>query len=111
MELDVTWLRAVQVWWALFWRSLAYTVVPAGLFGGIVGAVLAVNKIPAEPHLWKVQVVCGVAGIFIGIWITKIILSKGYPGFRIALVAAGEADNRILPSGQAADPNSGAPAA
>lgn len=91
-ELDVTWSRTMQVWWAFFWRSIVYVMLPAFLLGAVVGVVLVVNKVPLEPHAWKLQMAGGAIGLFVGVWLTRVILRKTYSGFRIALVAVPEAE-------------------
>ncbi|MEC9407229.1 MAG: hypothetical protein VX549_08135 [Pseudomonadota bacterium] len=104
-ELDVTWGRTMQVWWAFFWRGIVYVMLPAFFLGAVVGVVLAVNKVPLEPHAWKLQMVGGAMGLFVGIWLTRVILRKTYSGFRIALVAVPEIEAAAQPSAPADVPS------
>ncbi len=86
-ELELTWGRILQIWWASLWRNLAYVMLPAAVAGFLFGFVLAINKIPVENHMGKMQLIFALYGLAAGIWITRIILGKTYGGFRIALVA------------------------
>jgi hypothetical protein len=106
-ELEVTWARTMQVWWAFFWRSVVYIMVPAFFLGAIVGTVLAVRDVPLEPHAWKLQLAGGAIGLFVGIWLIRVILSKTYSGFRIALVAVPEAGPSARPAAFADGTTSG----
>lgn len=110
-ELEVTWARTIQVWWAFFWRGIVYVMVPAFVLGAGIGIALAVNKIPLEPHAWKIKSAGGAFGLFVGIWLTKLILSKTYSGFRIALVALPEVAVQVQQEAQADGPASGESAA
>lgn len=86
-ELEVTWPRVLQVWWAYFWRGLVYILLPSLFIGAMAGIFMAFNKIPIEAHTGKLQLVGAVIGFLGGIWITRAILGVTYSGFRIALVA------------------------
>jgi hypothetical protein len=108
-ELDVTWSRTMQVWWAFFWRGIVYIMLPAFLLGAVVGVVLAVNKVPIEPHAWKLQMIGGAIGLFVGIWLTRVILSKTYSGFRIALVAVSEIETAAQHGAPADVPSAASP--
>lgn len=58
---------------------------PAFLFGIVLGFVLMANKIPFEPHKWKIQLFGAVFGLFVGVW-ARVILRKTYSDFRLALI-------------------------
>lgn len=94
-ELQVTWVRAIEVWWAMCWRGIVYAMLPAFLLGAVAGIVLAVNKIPIEPHERKLQLAGAAIGVFAGIWIVKVILNKTYSGFRIVLVKTPAAEMAV----------------
>lgn len=85
-ELEVTWGRAVQVWWAYLWRSFLYAILPCVVVGGVIGAVMALNKVPVEQHLWELRLVGFLIATPMAIWVTKVLLSKTFSGFRIALI-------------------------
>ncbi len=85
-EIDVTWGRATKVWWSLAWRSLLLPGVAGFVVGFIIGIVGAI--VGASPE--TVSAISFFAGVGVGvpmvIWIVKLILSKNYSDFRVALV-------------------------
>ncbi len=106
-EIELGWAHVLQVWWAYFWRGLVYMLLPAFSIGTAIGFFLGVNNVPLEPHAWKIQTVGGVIGLLVGIWLTKVILSKTYSGFRIALIAVPEPTTAVQQGAQAEGPASG----
>lgn len=86
-ELEMTWGKATQIYWSMMWRTLLYVMLPAGMVGFVVGFFLAIKQIPAEPHIWKLQLAILPFAVFMGIWIIKKVLSDPIFGYRIVLVA------------------------
>lgn len=103
-EIEVTWHRVLQIWWAWLWRNLLYVMLPAGLLGAVVGIVFAVNKIPLEPNAWKIQIASAAIGIPVSIWLLQEILKKNYSGFRIALIEIPESQPAVQQSAKAEPP-------
>lgn len=89
-ELDVTWLRAIKVWWSMVWRVVAVSIlvgiaisVVTGFIAGIFGYEKGVQAIT--------QLLGVITGIPIGIWAMKVVLGMEYADFRIALLPSSEA--------------------
>jgi len=90
MELEITWCRALKVWWAFFWRSLIAMVV-ASIVGAIVGFFigLVMGFLGAPPRaLAFVAVITGMAiGLGLSVVPMKMILGKDFGRFRLVLIA------------------------
>ena len=88
MELDVTWQRAVKVWWAYLWRNLL-AMIAAIILGGIVGFVIGVVLGAAGVAPNTVQLITapigGVIGLLISIIPIKMILGKDFGEFWLVL--------------------------
>jgi hypothetical protein len=89
VELEVTWGRAVRVWWAYLWRNLiaiAVAFVLAVLVGAIFGFILGA----AGVSLKTIQIVTMPIGFALGLIISvipmKLILGKDFGEFRLLLV-------------------------
>ena len=85
-ELEVTWEKALVVWWALTWRTLVFILPTAFIIGGIIGFIMSALNIPVRSNAIYLNIVGMVLGTVMSIWIIKIILSKTYSSFRIALI-------------------------
>jgi ABC-type methionine transport system permease subunit len=90
MELEVTWERAIHVWWAYFWRNLI-CIVAALVMGMIAGVVVGIvfRLTGASPEAMRFM--AGLLGAVIGIGISivpfKLILGKDFSEFRLVLLA------------------------
>lgn len=97
--LDVTWARALKVWWSLMWRGVLYGLVAGIGTGAIVGFVLAVVVYVAESAGLKGigdpigglmssigGLFGGIAGAAVGVWVVRNILRKSWSDFRIVLL-------------------------
>jgi hypothetical protein len=89
-ELEVTWERAIRIWWSFFWRSLFAVVVAmlmAGAAGFFCGVVLGAMGYSSD----AVQKVVYPFGFFFGLTVTlapiKMILGKDFGDFRLVLLA------------------------
>jgi type III secretory pathway component EscS len=85
-ELTVTWTKAIRIWWSWFWRSMAYTLPVAFLFGFIVGISGQATNIDATTMAFITQLSGGLIGVFFAIFALKRVLAKSFNGYRIALV-------------------------
>lgn len=89
MELEVTWGRAVRIWWSYFWRSLI-GILAAMLIGGVVGGIAGflLGMLGAPVGLVKsVGLLIGAsAGIAMSVFPIKLILGKDFGEFRLVLV-------------------------
>jgi len=84
-ELDITWQRAIRIWWAWFWRTLALSIVCSGLIGfaiGLFGAMLGFRNTAPLSMITGI-----VVGVIAGVAMLVTSLKKSYPGFRVALIA------------------------
>mgnify|MGYP001769822365 CR=1 FL=1 len=86
-EVEVTWGRAVRVWWSLVWRTVLFGVL-AGLGVGFVFSFLGSIAGMSQGSIFIYSTIAGYAtGIPIGIWVLKTVLSKRFSDFRLALIS------------------------
>lgn len=89
-EVDITWGRAIRVWWAYLWRSLI-AIVLAGIAGFVAGFIIGfvMGSLGIQPA--TIQVFATTAGLLIGLAFSippmKMILGKRFGDFRLVLVA------------------------
>lgn len=91
MEMEVTWGRAIKVWWAYAWRNfiaIIASVIAGAILGFIAGFVLGAAG--AAPSTIKaVTFPLGViAGLAFSIIPMKLILGKNFGEFKLALISA-----------------------
>ena len=80
MELvEVTWHRALAIFWFLFWRAFTIAFV-VGFVIGFVYAIATKEHLPTYMNY--------VVGLPISLWVTKTIFSKKFKGFSVVLVKA-----------------------
>ena len=85
-ELEVTWERALTVWWSLAWRSALIGFLVALVIGvavGLLGRVLHLDPRFVSRLLRLTGIICGVAA---AIWAMKHVLAKKFKDFRIVLL-------------------------
>jgi len=90
MELEVTWGRAIRVWWAYLWRNLiaiVAAVVAGGVAGGVLGFVLSAAGVPIEAIRVVSMAIGGTIGLVISVVPIKLILNKDFGEFRLSLTA------------------------
>ena len=84
---EVTWERALRVWWSLICRGLFFGFLAIATVGLILGFILELVRLESE----IIRVSCLIAGYLIcvpvGIAVTKSILNKHYSDFKIALIS------------------------
>jgi len=100
-ELEVTWVRALTIWWSLIWRGLLLGFLAGFVVGfivGFVGALLGANPSALQALFPLVGVVSGVP---VGIWVVRQVLRKKFNGFRIALIAMDRSGGREPAAGSA----------
>lgn len=77
---------ALQVWWALTWRSMPLALVAAMLAGAVIGLLTGV--LGGGPE--DVQVPAGICGFLIGLFVTikvvKYLMTKGFGQYRLVVV-------------------------
>jgi hypothetical protein len=89
-RLEVTWKHAIIVWWSLVWRGVLFGMLAASVAGFILGLIMGVLGKGESAEVYG-QLAGLVAGIPVGIWVVKTILTKEFGNFRIALVPSTEA--------------------
>ncbi len=103
MELEVTWRRAIKVWWSFLWRNLIFILV-AALIGWIVGFVFGFLMTLVGFSSPTIQYVTSPISFIIGLCISiipiKLILGKNYGEFRLVLVRpSSENDHELAQAG------------
>lgn len=94
-ELEVTWGRAVRVWWAVTWRAIGLGMLVGGLSGcaigfvvGMVGHASHADQATVNTIITMITIPTGlVLGVVVSIWTTRAVLEKQFREFRIALIA------------------------
>lgn len=90
MELEVTWGRAIRVWWAFLWRNLI-AILLAMLLGGVLGFIIDYIIAAAGGVITKIQIILGSIGSILGLGTSivpiKMILGKDFGEFRLVLAA------------------------
>ncbi|MGH8507064.1 MAG: hypothetical protein ACRETM_14060 [Stenotrophobium sp.] len=89
MELEITWGRAIRIWWSYFWRNLI-AILAAVIVGGVIGGILGAIMGTAGASMKTIQMVSMPIGLILGLGISvipmKMILGKDFGEFRLALV-------------------------
>lgn len=85
-ELDVTFGRAAQIWWAWLWRALLFALLFGCLAGIVVGVGASILGLQVQ-QLTPVMLSLGLAvGVIVSIWVLTKTLKKKFSSFRIALI-------------------------
>jgi len=86
-SVEVTWGRALRIWWSIVWRYLLFSVAAAfsvRIIVGIVGALLGLSR-PT------VEIITGLVGAFAGaaisIGVIRSVFRKELTEFRSSLIA------------------------
>ena len=84
--IEVTWGRAVKVWWSIVWRAVLFSGLAGMVAGGVVGGILGVAGVGPQT-IGTVGTWLGVlVSIPVGIWVVRWVLRKSWSDFRIVLV-------------------------
>jgi hypothetical protein len=99
MELEITWKRAVAVWWAYLWRNLiviAIAMIIGGIIGGMLGYIMEMLGASVET-IRSISIPLGaIIGLAISIIPVKMILGKDFGEFRLVLVKKDSAINSLI---------------
>ena len=96
MELEVTWGRAVRVWWAYLWRGILAmlgAMVVGFVVGFAVGFVLGVAGVGVPTIQMITAPIGAIIGLLMSIIPMKLILGKDFGEFRLSLVATGASES------------------
>lgn len=87
MELEVTWGKALRIWWSLIWRGVLYGGI-AGLVARFIAIEIGIALPGPEGSLDTWATVAGiVVSIPVGMWVVKRVVKLRYSRFRIALLS------------------------
>jgi hypothetical protein len=86
-ELEVTWGRAIKVWWSIMWRAVLFGFIAGLVAGFIVGFIGGMAGAATGTITTLSGIAGGIVAIPVGMWVIKVVLTKRYSDFRIALVA------------------------
>jgi len=84
--LEVSWGRAIKVWWSITWRTLLFGMLigfVVGVVAGIAGAAAGVpdNQVQGISSMFGV-----IIGVFISIWAVRKALTRSFSEFRVVLL-------------------------
>jgi len=91
MELEVTWGRAMRVWWAYLWRKLI-AIIGGTILGAILSAILgfvlgAAGMAPDAVRRAGLVVGVIMGGLLVSIVPIRLILGKNFGEFRLVLLS------------------------
>jgi hypothetical protein len=84
--LEVTWDRALSVWWLIAWRSVAGGLVTGAALGVVVGVIGAALDTAPIGGTWVSKALSMVVALAWMLVCVRWALQKRYDGFRIALL-------------------------
>ncbi|MBM3116800.1 hypothetical protein [Jeongeupia naejangsanensis] len=91
MELEMTWRRAMRVWWAYTWRVFVLGLLAAMVFGisaGVIAAyMLGKTGSPGEVPRLAIGAIGSVLGAWLSIVSMKCVLGCNFGEFRVALIS------------------------
>jgi len=77
---------ALQIWWAMLWRTIPLVILVIALAGIIIGIISSLAG--ANPN--DVQIPSGIAGGVLGLYISvkiiKHLMTKGFGDYRLVVV-------------------------
>ncbi len=86
-ELEVTWGRALKVWWSIVWRAMLFSFIAGAVAGFLIGFFGSIAGMDPK----AIPIYSGLAGMVVaipvGIWVVKVVLQKRFSGYRLVLVA------------------------
>jgi hypothetical protein len=99
-ELEITWLRALKIWWSIVWRTMLYSILFSILAGIPIAISTAALGFDEAVALQVGRLIGLVIGFIVAVWVVKIVLGKSFSDFRIALVPSDEMRLRQIQSGE-----------
>ncbi len=95
MELEVTWKRAMKVWWSYLWRNIITMIVLiilAGVVGFIIGFVLRAFGASTQTIQYISASIGMIMGLIISIVPIRMILGKDFGEFRLVLLQSSKTE-------------------
>lgn len=90
MELEVTWKRAMRIWWAFTWRNfigLVFATVTGAITGALVGVSSSLFEIPNKDSTAEAMILGFLIGIFFSVLAMKMTIGKQYGNYRLVLIS------------------------
>ncbi len=84
-KLEVTWGRALTVWWSLAWRSIVLGGLAGAIAGAFIGMIAGLLGQVEKAQTWG-SYVGQIVSIPVSMIVVKIILKKKWKKFSIVLV-------------------------
>jgi hypothetical protein len=85
--LELTFQRAISIWWALMWRGILMGIGSGFVIGFIEGMILGAMGVSLV-IIPRITAISGaIVGIPVGIFVVQLALRKRYREFSIRLVA------------------------
>ena len=84
-KLEVTWKRALTVWWSLAWRSIVFGAAAGAIAGAFIGMIAGLMGQAEKAQQWG-SYVGQIVSIPVSMIVVKIILQKKWKEFSIALI-------------------------
>lgn len=85
-EVELTFGRAAQVWWAWFWRAILFGMLfgfALGFTVGLIAHFIGLNPQQTTPFI----LISGmIIGVLTSIWAQAKVLKKTFSTFRVALI-------------------------
>ena len=90
LESELTWRRALKIWWLMLWRSTLMIVPASFAAGATVGALLALSGLRVSEHPFAFQSAGFAAGSLvsfpIAVLVIRMAVRKKYQDFRLAVL-------------------------
>jgi hypothetical protein len=84
--LEVSWARALRVWWSITWRTVVFGMLIGFVVGVIAGIGGAAAGIPANQVQGISSLFGVIIGVFISMWAVRKALTRSFSEFRIVLL-------------------------
>src|SRR4051812_19934326 len=84
--LEVTWGRAIKVWWSIAWRALFVSLVLGFGVGLVFGLFAAAGGISSVAAAALGQLAGGLLGIAVSVWAVRKALMRSFSDFTIVLL-------------------------
>ena len=85
-ELEITWERAMRVWWLIAWRGLLVGWIIAVVLAFLIGEAGGRLGVDFPTVAAVATVLSWLAGLAWGLVVVKMALKKNYQDFRMALL-------------------------
>tara|TARA_R110001592_G_scaffold16881_7_gene71512 strand:- start:40084 stop:40350 length:267 start_codon:yes stop_codon:yes gene_type:complete len=77
---------ALQVWWALTWRTIPLAILGGIAVGVVIGVIVAVMQADKDAVQMPATLGGGLVGLFITVKVIKYLMTKGFGEYRLTVV-------------------------